>query len=441
MKVSSFTLGCKVNQYETQAILDQFKNSGFDLCEPSSDTDIFIINSCTVTSVGDKKTRQVLHRFKKQNPHSIIVLTGCYPQSFPQEAVSLYDADIITGTHDRKKIIAHVLRFLTMRQKIVDILPHQKSDQIEDLSVMSFDGRTRAYVKIEDGCDNFCTYCIIPTARGFVRSKKPEDIKKEISSLVMKGYKEIVLVGINLCFYGRDLGLSFVDGIKAACSVEGVERIRLGSLEPEILTEKEILTLSEIKNLCPSFHLSLQSGCDKTLKNMARKYSTSQFRHVIENIKEHFPDATFTTDIMVGFPGESDEDFNESLVFVKSIGFLKVHVFSYSKRPGTKAASMENQISSDVKSKRSKEMISVCNDIRKNILQDYVNSEMTVLFESCIIGKTYEGYTHNYIPVRVECDEDLGGRFASVLITGSTNEWCTGIIVGMGVNNETDQIK
>lgn len=399
MKVCFYTLGCKVNQYETQLMKESFERAGFEISNPASDCDVFVVNSCTVTGLGDKKTRNMLSRFRRMNPDGIRVLTGCFPQAFPDDAASLGLADIVTGTSNKDKIIAHVMTYMNTRVPIIDIVPHDAEEKIESTGVTSFNEHTRAFIKIQDGCDNRCTYCIIPKARGHVRSKPPEDIINEASLLAKHGYREIVLVGINLCFYGRDLGLSFSDAINAACSVDGIDRVRLGSLEPELISDSDLDIMVSNKKLCPSFHLALQSGCDKTLKAMARRYDTAFYSDLVDRIRLRFPTASFTTDIMVGFPGETDDDFDDTLAFMKKIGFAHAHVFTYSPRPGTPAASFE-QVSSYIKSMRTKVLIKYCEQLQTDFLDRQVGTTGKIIVEAKTDG-FFHGYTENYCNVKL----------------------------------------
>ena len=278
MKVSTITLGCKVNQYETQAMLNQLLQGGFSACQTGEDADIILLNSCTVTSTSDHKVKQTLHKARREHPHAVIVLTGCMPQAFPELAGDLTDADIVLGNSNRSSLLPHILQYLSTRQRIIDIVPHQTKEKFESMSVENFYERTRAFIKIQDGCNRFCSYCIIPYARGRVRSKPLDDLIAEVTQLSEKGYKEIVLTGINLSAFGQDINLHLCDAVEAVCAINGIERVRLGSLEPEQLSEDVIIRLSKQQKLCPQFHLSLQSGCDETLKRMNRHYTTEEYR-------------------------------------------------------------------------------------------------------------------------------------------------------------------
>ena len=429
MKAVFVTLGCKVNQYETQVLEEKFAKAGIALAKEGEKADLCIVNSCTVTASGDKKTRQMLRRLKRQYPDAVMVLTGCYPQAFPQEASELEEADIVTGSTNRSGLLDLVQAYLQTPQRMVQIIPHQKGEAFEKMTATHFSERTRAFVKIQDGCDRYCAYCIIPYARGPVRSKPLSDITAELGQLAAQGYQEVVLVGINLPCYGKDLGLRLIDAVEAACQVEGIRRIRLGSLEPELLTAEDLKRLAAQPKFCPQFHLSLQSGCDRTLKAMNRHYDSAEYRRIVQDIRKAFENPSITTDIMVGFPGETEEDFRQSADFAKEIGLAKAHVFAYSVRPGTRAASMPDQVSQREKEQRSSRLIEVTNATRQAFLQAQVGREEEVLFETTQTPYGIEGYTPNYTPVCVEAHEDIRGQIRRVRITAALNDLCLGELV------------
>lgn len=424
MKVSAITLGCKVNQYETQAMLKQLKHAGFTLCDGAAD--VVLINSCTVTAQSDHKVRQTLHRARRENPTAILVLTGCMPQAFPEQAASLSDADIVLGNSNRASLAQHILNYLSTHQRIVDIEPH--GQKFEEMQVTDFYERTRAFVKIEDGCNRFCSYCIIPYARGRVRSKPLADLRAELETLGQHGYKEVVLTGINLPAYGQDLGLTLCDAVEAACAVPGIQRVRLGSLEPEQLSPEVIERLAAQKKLCPQFHLSLQSGCTETLKRMNRHYTADEYRTIIHNLRATFDNAAMTTDIMVGFAGETEEEFQASLRFAKEIAFAKVHVFAYSRRPGTRAADFPGQMTNAEKERRSHLMTAAAEETRQAFLKDQIGKVEPVLFEQRREAGVFEGYTPNYTPVLTATGDDLSGQILSVKITDVIGDCCKGIL-------------
>lgn len=428
------TLGCKVNQYESQAMAQLFSANGFAVAEDKEKSaDIYIVNSCTVTAEGDRKTRQLARKLKRENPSSVVALTGCYPQAFPEDVAKVLEVDVITGSKDRQGLVTAVQKHLATSERVIAIAPHAKGDKIEELSTNSGGKRTRAFLKIEDGCEQYCTYCIIPFARGPVRSKSLADIEQEVKKLAATGHKEIVIVGINLSFYGKDLDgkPNLVDAIKLVCSVDGIERVRLGSLEAERMLPSHIEEISKQPKFCPQFHLSLQSGAGTTLKNMGRLYTPEQYMAVVKEIRSRFENPAITTDMMVGFPQETDEAHRESVEFAKEVGFAKIHVFSYSQRSGTKAAKMPDQVPPQIKKQRSGELMAVEAELRKSFLQSMVGTTQSVLVEER--GKKGEqiGYTPNYTPVSISETENFHGKIVNVLITGVEEDGCTGIVAGI----------
>lgn len=428
MKVSAITLGCKVNQYESQAMLAQLSSSGFSVCPAGETPDVVLINSCTVTASSDQKVRQTLRRARRDYPDAVIVLTGCMPQAFPETAESLTEADVVLGNSNRASLLPDILSYLSTHHRVVDIAPHQNGESFEAMSVKSFHERTRAFVKIEDGCNRFCSYCIIPYARGRVRSKPLQDLKAEISEIGVQGYREVVLTGINLPAYGQDLGLDLCDAIEVACSVSGIDRVRLGSLEPEQLTPAVISRLARQKKLCPQFHLSLQSGCTATLRRMNRHYTAEEYFEIVQNLRAAFPNAAITTDIMVGFPGETDEEFEQSLAFEQKVGFARAHVFAYSRRPGTRAYEMPDQISNAVKEEHSHRMIAAAQQTKLAFLEKQIGLDEEVLWEREIQPGIWEGYTSNYTLIHGSGSGDFSGKLLPVHISGTSEDWCTGEI-------------
>lgn len=428
MRAAFYTLGCKVNQYETEILMQRFGAAGFDIVSHRDPADVFVINSCTVTGTSDQKTRQVLRRLRRENPGAVLALTGCFPQAFPKDAQSLKEADVITGARNRGELLDAVQEFLVTRRQVVRIIPHDAGEPFEPMRANHFLERTRAFIKIEDGCDRYCSYCIIPTARGPIRSKPLEDLQAELADLVTAGYQEFVLAGINLSSYGREWGLRLVHAVQAACQVPGVMRVRLGSLEPELLTREDIRRMAALPQFCPQFHLSLQSGCDATLRRMNRHYNGEEYLQIVQDIRAVFPDASITTDVMVGFPGETDEEFAESLRFVEKLGLAKAHVFAYSRRPGTRADRMENQVSRSVKEARSAKMIALTDESRRRFLLQQVPSVQEVLFESAVSEHIYEGYTKNYTPVRLASAENLQGQLKKVRLNAVEADFCIGIL-------------
>ena len=424
MRAAFYTLGCKVNQYETEILAAQFEKSGYEIVSHEETADVYVINSCTVTSSGDKKTRQILHRFRRQNPNAIIALTGCFPQAFPEEAEKITEADIIRGAQQRMKLLDDIHAVQTGGVRIIDITPHSREEQFEKMSAAQFRQRTRAFVKIEDGCDKYCSYCIIPKARGPIRSKSLDDLASELKELATNGYKEVVLVGINLSSYGKDIDLRLIDAVELACATEGIERVRLGSLEPELLSDDDLKRLSVLDKFCPQFHLALQSGCNATLKRMNRHYTTEEYAELVAKIRLAFDNPSITTDIMVGFPGETEEEFSASLAFAKQIKLAKAHVFAYSKREGTPAAKRPDQIARAVKERRSSEMIAATAQTQQEFLQTQVGRVENVLFESKVHDYYYEGYTPNYATVWVKSETDLSGMILPVNILSAESNHC-----------------
>lgn len=426
MLVSFLTLGCKVNQYDTEALTELLLSHGFNITEDNEKADIIILNSCTVTANSDSKMRRQISRIKKINPDAVLVLTGCFPQAYPDSASKLEDIDIITGTANRALLPELIEKYIQKNEKLVEIYSH--SNIFENIPVTKLKGRTRSFLKIEDGCENYCSYCIIPTARGNVRSKKLEDILLELQSLASSGYKEVVLVGINLAAYGKDIGKTLCDAVELACSVDGIERVRLGSLEPDYFTDEVIEKLAKQTKLCPHFHLSLQSGCDETLKRMNRHYTTSEYKSVVENLRSNFDNCAITTDIMVGFPGETQKEFTQSLQFVKNIGFAKAHVFIYSPRQGTLASKFENQVDKSEATQRSRLLIEATKHSQYEFMQSQIGKTLNVLIETKGQGSYLEGYSENYTPVKVEVKGLEIGEIVPVKISSADTDYCYGEI-------------
>lgn len=431
MKVFAITLGCKVNQYETQVMLSQMCRAGFIAASCEEESDVILVNSCTVTAASDHKVRQTLHRARRAAPSAVLVLTGCMPQAFPEAAAALSDADIVLGNTSRASLVPHVQTFLRTHERIVDIGKHETGERFESMQVREFHERTRAFLKIEDGCNRFCSYCIIPYARGRVRSKPLEELKNELAELGENGYREVVLTGINLSAYGQELGLSLCDAVEAACALPGIARVRLGSLEPEQMDEPVIARMARQEKLCPQFHLSLQSGCDATLRRMNRHYDTAEYRLIVANLRAAFPNAAITTDIMVGFAGETEEEFQQSLAFAEEIGFAKAHVFAYSRRPGTVADKMPDQVSKKEKEERSARMIAATQRTKEAFFQTQLGRTEPVLFEQTCAPSVWEGYTSNYTPVHVVSSEIQSGELRPVLLQEAYAEFCTGSLVSL----------
>ena len=416
MKAAFYTLGCKVNQYETEYMSEILSKAGFNIVAPSEDADYYIINSCTVTATADQKTRQNVRKFKRKHPDAVVILTGCMPQAFPKQAEELEQADIILTNKSNDEILDLINQYNCEHNRIVKIDKHETSDEFKDCSIVRFSERIRAFVKIEDGCDRFCSYCIIPTSRGRVRSKSLDNLKNEIKTLGENGIKEIVLVGINLSAYGKGKDYNIVDAVRICAEDKNILRVRLGSLEPDHITDDIISGLAQIDKFCPQFHISLQSGCDRTLKNMNRHYTAAEYKDLCDKLKATFYDCTLTTDVMVGFHDETEDDFNESLEFVKLIDFQKVHTFPYSERTGTAASNKGDNVPKHIKEERAEAMIKCAEELRLNYLKSLVGSKVNVLFENKIENDTYQGYTKNYIPVRINCNNDIIGEELCVTV-------------------------
>ncbi|MBR2406291.1 MAG: tRNA (N(6)-L-threonylcarbamoyladenosine(37)-C(2))-methylthiotransferase MtaB [Clostridia bacterium] len=427
MKAFFHTLGCKVNQYETQAMRRLLEEQGYETAEfevgqPDMGEAVLVINSCTVTGESDRKLRQLLRRCRREHPQAVLVLTGCFPQAFPADAAALPEPQIVLGNAARRELPERLAQFYNEGQRVVAIGPHGK--EYESLSICEFQGRTRAFVKIEDGCDRFCSYCIIPYARGRVRSKPLEELAAEAERLAEQGYKEIVLVGINLTAYGKDTGDTICDAVEAAARPEGIRRVRLGSIEPDHLNDEVLARLAACEKLCPQFHLALQSGCDATLKRMNRHYTTAEYRDLCEKLRAAFPGCAITTDIMVGFPGETEEEFAASVAFAEKIGFSRMHCFPYSRRPGTPAAKAPNQVPNAEKMKRNKAMIAMAERSREAYESALVGETVTVLTETEFPDGRMGGYTDTYVPVIVSgC---AAGELVQVRITAYENGVCVG---------------
>jgi threonylcarbamoyladenosine tRNA methylthiotransferase MtaB len=382
----------------------------------SSDLVKSVVNSCTVTNFGDQKSRKWLRRAKRENPGAVTVLTGCYPQAFPEEAAQFLEADLVCGNGDRKAILDNVLKLLDGHERIVAITPHQRGEQFEELPVERFETHTRAFIKVEDGCNRQCAYCVIPRARGPVRSRAESSILAELRQLAAAGYREVVLSAISLPSYGLDTGTNLVELVEKCAQVEGIERIRLGSLDPDMLTPEFITRLAAVDKLCPQFHLSLQSGCTATLRRMRRVYSAEQYAQVVDQIRAAYGSrpVSFTTDCICGFPGETPEDFAESCDFLKKIGFLKVHVFPYSRRSGTPAYDFPDQVHEREKQARSREMNALAEQVRCEVLAAHEGTEDDVLLETPLSGTLFTGYTRLYIPVVVSAPGRKSGEIVHV---------------------------
>lgn len=422
MRYAILTFGCKVNQYESNAISNDMTAQGFEKTELPEEAEVVIINSCTVTETGSKKVCHEIRRLKNRNNNVIIVLTGCFSQAFPDDAMKS-GADIVCGTADRRKIPSYIRSYSgSMPENLVTATP----TVYEEVNFSNTTGKTRAFVKIEDGCDRFCSYCIIPYARGRVRSRSIESIKSEIDACVRDGHKEIVLVGINLSCYGKDIGLTLADAVEAVASFDGIERVRLSSLEPELLDEAMINRLSRVKKLCPHFHLSLQSGSDGTLKRMNRHYTADEYYEIVCSLRKAFTNAVITTDIMVGFPGETDEEFKESLAFAEKVGFGKIHVFTYSIRKGTAAEKRTDHIPENIKQQRYKKMTELDKKMHSTFLNSQIGTIQPVLIQKRTSPDYASGLTPNYTSVRIYGSKAKRHDVVNVKIVGVEGDSCLG---------------
>lgn len=429
-KVASHALGCKVNQYESEAIAELFAQKGYEIVDIDEWADIYIINTCTVTNFGDKKSRQLIRKVKRQNPEAVVAAIGCYAQTAPEEIKNIEGVNLIIGTKGRKDIVDLVESYVPEMGVVSTVGQIAKEREFEHLTISKLADRTRAYLKIQDGCSQFCSYCIIPYARGPIRSRDPEDIMDEVKVLAENGFKEIILTGIHVASYGKDLkGVTLLDVIKRVQEQEGIERIRFSSVEPNIVTEEFASELSKLDKVCDHFHLSLQSGCDRTLKRMNRKYDAAGYERAVEILRKYFPNVAITTDIIAGFPDETDEDFEKSLEFAKKIGFAKIHAFPYSPKRGTPAAVMPNQILNAVKNERTSRLIEASDRMADEFIKSFEGRVMPVLYEREIEHNIYEGYTTNYIRVLSESSENIKNKIIDTEIVSSEDEKAIGRIL------------
>ena len=430
-KVAFYTLGCKVNQYETEAMLELFEKEGYEKAETEDYADVYVINTCTVTHMSDRKSRQYIRRMKKKNPDAIIAVVGCYSQVSPEEILSIDEVNLVMGTNDRKKIVEEVKKIDASR-KVSTVDDIMKVKAFEEIEINKTNGKTRAFMKIQDGCDRYCSYCIIPYARGRVRSRDLESIVKEVENLASNGYKEVVLTGIHVASYGKDIkdsDIKLLDVIKQINDIEGIERIRLSSVEPILFTDEFVEAVSTMDKVCPHYHLSLQCGCDETLKRMKRRYTTEEYKAIVDRLRAAIPNVSITTDVIVGFPGETNEEFDKTYEFLKDIELTHMHVFKYSPRKGTPAATMENQVDPSTKHDRSEKLLQLNEENFNKFGQKMLDKEFNVLFEQKVGDNKYEGLTENYVKVIVESDNDISEQILKVKIKDVKNEFLEGILV------------
>ena len=424
-KVSFYTLGCKVNQYETNGMIQKFKEAGYEIVDMNNDvSDICVVNTCTVTNISDRKSRHELRKVKDKNKDAIIVATGCYAQVSKTELEEMPEIDIVLGNTEKSDIVKYVEEFINNKEKIVEIYDIGAQKEFSEMGQITYTEKTRAVIKVQDGCNQFCSYCIIPYARGRVRSRKSEEIIKEIEKIAQKGIKEVVITGIHISSYGRDFNNEngLIELLENLNDIDGIQRIRLGSLEPKIITEEFVQRLTKLDKMCHHFHLSLQSGCDETLKRMNRKYTTQEFREIVQRLRKYYDDVILTTDVIVGFPGETEEEFNKTFEFLKEIKFYKMHVFPYSKRKGTRAAEMKEQVDGNIKEQRSRILITLSNENQKEYNVSLIGKNVEVLFEDKD-GEYYKGHTQNYILVKYKTDEILDNTLRDVEITNAYTEY------------------
>ena len=435
-KIAFYTLGCKVNQADTASMEGIFRRAGYEVVDFGSPADVYLINTCVVTNTGQRKSRQIINRAVRHNPLSLIVVTGCYPQTAPEEVRAIAGVDVIIGNQERARIVELVEQALENKQtEILDNVQKMTVDtKFEELGVGTETDKTRAFLKIQEGCNQYCTYCIIPYARGPLRSRSLESIRSEVAKLVEAGYKEVVLIGIHLGCYGKELAkegkhITLYDAVQAVLSVEGMCRVRLGSLESVEVEPRLLELMANEPRLCKHLHLPLQSGCDKILQAMHRPYDTARFTQLLQQIRAQVPDVAITTDIIVGFPGETEEDFATTLAFAEKCGFAKMHIFPYSKRKGTPAEKMPNQVDEAVKGERAARLAAVDEKLHQAMLKQMVGKTEEVLFEQPVDAVHMEGLCGPYLRVVVPGTSELANTIAQVKITGIVDDWLTGEIV------------
>lgn len=402
--------GCKVNQYETNAMEQQFIQNGYKIVENTEKADIYVINTCTVTNMADRKSRQMLRRVKEINQSAVIVVCGCYAQVAKKELEQIPEVDIILGINEKNKIVQIVEEYLANKDNIIEVADVSKQKEFLDFGDVTYTEKNRAVIKVQDGCNMFCSYCLIPYARGRIRSRKIENVVSEIEKIAKQGIKEVVITGIHVASYGKDFengNIRLINLLEEINKIEGIARIRLSSLEPTIVDEEFAQRLSKLEKICDHFHLSLQSGCDATLKRMNRKYTTARYKEATEILRKFYQNANFTTDVIVGFPGETDEEFDQTYQFLKEIGFYKMHIFKYSPRKGTVAEKLPNQVDGNIKEERSKKLIELSNNMQNEKNSQYIGKTVKVLFEEYENGY-YKGHTTNYMVVKVKEKEQDG---------------------------------
>ena len=434
MKVAFATLGCRVNVYESEAMMEKFIREGYEVVDFSEIADVYVINTCSVTNMGDKKSRQMISRGRRQNPEAVIAAVGCYSQIAPTEVSSIEGIDVVLGSRNKGEIVYWVNKAKDEGKKQVQVAEVLKNGKFEDLEIEEYQDKTRAFLKIQDGCNRFCAYCLIPYTRGAVCSKDPKKVIEEIKVLAQNGFKEIILSGIHIASYGVELDekVTLVDIIEEIENIDGIHRVRIGSIDPTFFTKEVVEKITNLKKLCPHFHLSLQSGSNGTLKRMNRRYNIEEYENIVNFLRQNIKDVSITTDVIVGFPGETEEEFNETYEFLKKIKLSKMHIFKYSARKGTRAADMEKQVDGNIKEERSKKLIELDLKNEKEFIEKYLEKEIPVLFEQKVKGKEdlYEGYTHNYIKVITSSkDRDIIGKILEVKVNDAGKEVAYGEII------------
>lgn len=434
LRVAFATLGCRVNHYETEAMAEKFIREGYEVTEFENFADVYVINTCSVTNMSDKKSRQIIGRARRTNPEAIIAAVGCYSQVSPDEVAKIEGVDVVLGTRNKGDIVYYVNKAKDEKKPQLMVGEVLRNKQFEDLNIEEYQDKTRAFLKIQDGCNRFCAYCLIPYTRGTTCSKDPEKVLSEIKKLNEHGFKEVILSGIHTASYGVDLDgdITLVSLLEEIEKLDGIERVRIGSIEPCFFTDEVIEKMKKMKKLCPQFHLSLQSGCDATLKRMNRRYTAKEYEDAVNKIRENLKDASITTDVIVGFPGETDEEFNETYEYLKRLKLTKTHIFKFSPRKGTKAADMPNQIDGTVKDQRSKVLIELNNKNENEFAKSLVGRELDVLIEQEVSKKPgiFEGYTRNYVKVEIlNANENMIGEIVSCQIEDAKDEYIIGKII------------
>jgi threonylcarbamoyladenosine tRNA methylthiotransferase MtaB len=435
MKIAITTLGCRVNQYESEAMVEKFLREGYEVAEFNEFSDVYVINTCTVTNMSDKKSRQMIGRARRANSEAVIAVVGCYAQISTEEVASIEGVNVVLGSRNKGDIVYWVNRAKNEKKQIVEVSDVLKNKVFEELNISEYQDRTRAFVKIQDGCNRFCSYCIIPYTRGAVCSKSPDKIIAEVQELAANGFKEILLSGIHIASFGSDLekGWNLVRILEEVDKVPGIERIRIGSIDPTFFTEGVIEKIVSLKKLCPHFHLSLQSGCDETLKRMNRRYTAQEYKTVVENLRHNILGVSITTDIIVGFPLETEEEFDETYNFLKELELSKMHIFKYSTREGTKAAEIKNQINGNIKDDRSHKLIALNNILEQKFMNKFSDKCMSVLYEQRWGNSLdeFQGYTDNYIKVVSKSSRGVEGEFCTTKIIGCKEDHLIGEIKGL----------